>query len=175
MVVRKRLQITGSALAFITTTATDGVPVFADDEIAGVVLDQFDETLQHFGVFLVGYVLMPTHLHALLSFPHIEELSHFMQSFKILSAKRVKELESSRRYNQLWSNGSFRLWKIRFDDLIVTSEEQFRVKLDYIHNNPVKAGLVLHPADWRNSSAGDWLKDVPGRIRIEKTFGWLRE
>ena len=130
---------------------------------------------------------MPSHLHALLGFRQIELLSKFMQSFKILSAKRIKELllddggadvdspwaNRPQFLDQLFTDGKFRLWQPRFDDVVITSQEQFKVKLDYIHHNPVKAGLIDRAEDWEYSSAGDWLSDRAGVIAIDKKFEWI--
>jgi len=70
---------------------------------------------------------------------------------------------------------TIRLWKPRFDDLIVTSERQLKIKMEYIHNNPVKAGLVEQAEDWTYSSAVDWLTDRSGLITIDKEYNWLLE
>jgi putative transposase len=173
MVVRKRLKITGRALVFVTTAVTDWLPIFSNEVLAHTVLAQLRETSNHFGVSLVGYVLMPSHLHALLGFPHVELLSKFMQSVKILSAKRIKELDLGIYRDRLRVNGEFRLWRPRFDDLLISSEKQLKIKLDYIHNNPVKAGLVTHAGDWKYSSASDWLDNCPGIIKVDKEFSWM--
>jgi len=116
---------------------------------------------------------MPSHLHALMGFRHVEQLSKFMQSFKILSSKRIKELDLGTFHDQLWHNGNFRLWKPRFNDLVITSEKQFRIKLDYIHNNPIKAGLATRAGDWRYSSASEWSHDRPGMIKVDREFSWM--
>jgi putative transposase len=173
MVVRKRLDIKGSALVFVTTTAHGWTPVFDDHSCAETVLGQLRDALIYYDVSAVGYVLMPTHLHMLLGFRHIENLSRFMHSFKILSSKSVAPVVAHRLRQNLLVNGRFRLWKPRFDDLIITSEHQFQVKLDYIHNNPVKAGLVENACDWRNSSAVDWARGGSGLLPIEKEYAWL--
>ncbi len=174
MVIRKRLDICGSALFFVTTTIVDWKPVFNEPIIARSVLQQLGDSLNYFHVSLAGYVLMPTHLHALLGFPHAEELSRFMQSFKILSSKKVKELPQLARFNFQDARGSFSLWKPRFDDLMITSERQFTVKLNYIHENPVRAGLAALAVDWAYSSAGAWCQNKEGLLPIEKQFKWTR-
>ena len=61
----------------------------------------------------------------------------------------------------------------RFDDLIIYSEKQLRIKLEYIHNNPVRAGLTENALDWKYSSAVDWLSDKKGMIDIVKDYSWL--
>jgi len=58
--------------------------------------------------------------------------------------------------------------------LVVTSQEQFRIKLDYIHNNPVKAGLVSDACRWPYSSVSDWLSDRAGLLRVDKEFSWTK-
>jgi putative transposase len=172
MVVRKRLDIKGTALVFVTTTVKDWIPVFQEEEIVHIIIGQLRESLDYFEVSLVGYVIMPTHLHLLLGFRQIERLSKFMQSFKILSAKAVKKVTSGRIGLSLMEEGRFRLWRPRFDDLIITSQRQFQVKLDYIHNNPVKAGFVERAQDWNFSSAMDWLGNKCGLLPIDKDFKW---
>ena len=69
----------------------------------------------------------------------------------------------------------YKLWKPRFDDLIVNSEKQLKIKMEYIHNNPVKAGFVEHAEDWTYSSAVDWLTARRGLLSIDKEYQWLVE
>ncbi len=174
MVIRKRLDICGPALFFVTTTVTDRKPAFNDPVIAQAVLLQLDESLKIYQVSLTGYVLMPTHFHALLGFRQAEDLSRFMQSFKILTSKRVKDLPESAKFGLRGVHGSFALWKPRFDDLLINSEKQFRVKLNYIHENRVRAGLVGSAAEWPYSSAATWYQDRAGLLAIDKDFKWTR-
>ena len=117
MVVRKRLDIKGRALVFVTATIHEWTPIFRADNIALAILNKLGETTQYFGVALIGNVLMPTHLHLLLGFKRIELLSKFMQSFKILSSKEVKDLVPNSWRDRLNVDGKFRMWKPRFDNL----------------------------------------------------------
>jgi len=172
MVIRRRLPIKGPALAFITTTVKDHLPIFTQQNTADALILQLKESFALSGDSLVGYVLMPSHIHLLMGMKKIENLSRFIQTFKSLSSRRIKRLNLGRFDNQLRGYAHFRLWRPRFDDVIIQSEKQFRVKLDYIHNNPVKAGLVSNAVDWKYSSASDWLANKPGLIRIDKRFTW---
>ena len=161
-------------MVFVTTTTVERIPVFKSQAVCESVVAQLEETSRYFAVSLVGYVLMPSHLHALLGLPKIEFLSKFMQSFKSLTSRRLKNLFSDNLKNSLWNTGRFRLWRPRFDDVVITSEKQFRIKLDYIHNNPVKAGLTTKPEDWKYSSAYEWLGDSKRLIGIDKYFEWVK-
>ncbi|PKK82440.1 MAG: hypothetical protein CVT49_13725 [candidate division Zixibacteria bacterium HGW-Zixibacteria-1] len=173
MVVRKRLELHGPALVFVTTTIQEWTPIFQEEKLASLIVSQLKETIEHYRVSLVGYVLMPSHLHMLLGFKEIGKLSRFMQSFKILSSKLLKDSIPKSISGKFFNKNNFRLWKPRFDDLIITSEEQFRIKLNYIHFNPVKTGLVDNPTDWKYSSAGDWILEKPGLMPIDKDFTWI--
>jgi REP element-mobilizing transposase RayT len=159
-------------MVFVSTTVKDWIPVFADEACANTVLDQLRQTISRHQLCLCAYVLMPSHLHALLGFREIERLSQVMQSFKSLSARRIKLLLPQELSEAFDRSGEFVFWRPRFDDLIIWSEKQFRIKTDYIHNNPVKAGLVKLPTDYSFSSAGDWLMDKEGLIPVDKEWTW---
>ena len=102
----------------------------------------------------------------------ISLLSSFVQAFKSLTARRLKNLGLMTNLKQYNSTGSFRLWKRRFDDVIIVSEKQFRRKLQYIHDNPMKSGLVKNALDWEFSSARAWMNGEIGEIEIKKDFRW---
>jgi putative transposase len=169
MVLRKRLIAPGQAMVFVTTTVRDWKPVFEDPDCAEVALTQLAETVSFFGHALAAYVLMPTHLHALLGLANLQQLSQIMQSFKSLSARRLRPLLRPEYMEMFDHTGRFTFWKQRFDDLVIWSEKQFRIKVEYIHNNPVKAGLAKQAIDYPYSSARDWLTGVDGKVHIDKT------
>lgn len=173
MPVNKRLNLSGPALAFITTTVKDWIPVFSLEKAALLVISQFEEASKFYGVAVIGYVLMPSHIHALVGFPEVAELSKYMQAFKSLTSRKLEEIDLGPYRSQLIKNGQFRLWKRRFDDSIIYSEKQLRIKLEYMHNNPVKDGFVDNPIQWEYSSAVDWLTDGEGLIEINKDYSWL--
>jgi putative transposase len=78
-------------------------------------------------------------------------------------------------YSTLIHENRYNLWKPRFDDLVVWSGKQFKIKTEYIHNNPVKAGLVRDATEYEYSSARYWLLGEPGPIPIDKEWKWTKE
>ncbi len=162
-------------MVFITTTVRNWLPIFSDRDCALTALDQLRETVNYHDLSLVAYVLMPSHVHLLLGFKHIEIMSKVMQSFKLLSAHRLKPLIPLEFANELHIGDSFRMWQPRFDDVIIHSEKQFKIKIEYIHNNPVKAGLVHTAMHYEYSSAGDWLSDKKGPLPVDKDWSWLKD
>ena len=172
MPVRKRLHITGPAAVFVTTAVKDWTPIFTDPPLAREVTLQLRETASHFGASIIAYVIMPSHVHALLGLKRVEELSRLMQAFKVLTTMRIVPLVSSQQRAQFGDHRKFQFWRPRFDDLIIWSEKQFRMKVEYIHNNPVKAGLCRQATDYAYSSARDWLLSEEGALPIDKSWNW---
>jgi len=173
-------------MVFVTTTVREWTPVFADPTCAKAALAQLAETVSYFGHALTAYVVMPTHLHALVGLANLQQLSRVMQSFVGQDSCSPDNLNSQEHkatdllfllrpedMEVFYYNGRFVFWKQRFDDLVIWSEKQFRIKVEYIHNNPVKAGLVERSVDYTYSSARDWLAGIKGRVNIDKTWDWI--
>ena len=173
MPVLRLKNITGPGLVFVTTTAIDWHPVFKPPHIARAIAQQIAETASFLDISIVGYVVMPSHVHLLLGFPEVSLLSKAVQSFKSITSRRLRGMDLSPSEKQIMQSGSFRLWKRRFDDVIITSRMQFKRKLQYIHNNLVKAGLVEEATEWEFSSARSWLMGEVGLIKIDKEYKWI--
>ena len=106
---------------------------------------------------LVGYVLMPDHVHLLISEPPGSTPAKVVQVFKqrlsrkLRGRKRVAGSQLSLRFPEL-SSLPRRFWQRRYYDFNVYSRRKLREKLDYMHANPVKERLVRDPRDWPWSS-----------------------
>jgi len=88
-----------------------------------------------YGFRVVGYVVMPEHVHLLVTEPERETLAVAMQAMKQSVARRRVKV-----------GGHF--WQPRYYDFNVWSEKKRIEKLRYIHRNPVRRGLVENPEDW---------------------------
>jgi putative transposase len=168
-------DLSGPALIFITTACLSWIPVFRDDKMAELAAIQLNETAIIKRVSIAAYVIMPTHFHALLRFSDIKEMPEFMRSFKSLTSRAIKDLNLVVLGEPLCSPNKYHLWMRGYDEVIIYSKEQFKIKLDYIHNNPVKAGLVNSAVDWKYSSARDWLLGEKGLVQIDKCTSWLKK
>ena len=122
----------------------------------------------------MAYVLMPSHLHTVIGVSDYPLIAKFMQSFKIVSSKSLKPHVGGDFRGRFDKNGRFNLWQPRYDELLIVSERQFRRKVEYIHTNPVRAGLVGEPEDWPYSSAGEWSGKESGIISIDRDFSFQR-
>lgn len=112
---------------------------------------------------LIAYVIMPDHLHCILALSEDVALSVFMRDFKKFTSVAIKKFLNEndecdlierklQKHVPPHSNRSFKLWKDRFDDVAIYSDEVLLAKMNYIKNNPVKAGLVEHPENYLYSS-----------------------
>ena len=115
---------------------------------------------------------MPEHVHLLVSEPPGSNPSIALQVVKQEVSRRLgKEhrLASGSQAGVMFAEAQTEehFWQRRFYDFNVWSEKKFREKLEYMHANPVKRGLVVHPKDWPWSSWGYYALGVPGLIRVD--------
>ena len=68
----------------------------------------------------------------------------------------------------LWEPEAEHIWQPRFYDFNVWSQRKRGEKLRYMHENPVKRGLVLEPGQWVWSSFRDYAYDEPGRVKLNQ-------
>ena len=97
---------------------------------------------------------MPDHVHALVWFPQSDRLSHLMKQWKRLSSVKLKE--HLRIYMPAYASRidlSDPIWQAKYYDFNVYSKRMIEEKLAYMHDNPVRAGLVKLPGRWESSSA----------------------
>ena len=97
---------------------------------------------------------MPDHVHALIWFPETRQLSRFMNEWKGQSSHALKKLFRTQFPNYLSQlDPSDPVWQARYYGFNIWTSRKVEEKLDYIHLNPVRDGLVDRAVDWRWSSA----------------------
>jgi len=104
-----------------------------------------------------AYVIMPNHFHLLISIRQGNSISAYMRDLKKMIAYE---------YYQMNRMQTVRFWHSRFDDFDIVNEDTYKVKLNYLHQNPVRAGLVKEPEEWAYSSARYYMRDEPGIITV---------
>src|SRR5262245_17850442 len=101
-----------------------------------------------------GFVLMPDHVHALLWLPEPQDLERFLHGWKRMSSFRIRQWYAKNAANYFTDFGpGDRFWQPKSYAFHIYSETKLREKLDYMHLNPVRAGLVKQADDWHWSSA----------------------
>ncbi len=125
-----------------------------DNQAKGIVIYYLSVQLKNQAGKCLGFVVMPEHVHALVHFKEQGQLSIFMSQWKRRSSIELKRLYRNelRFYGErIDVNGP--MWQAKYYVFNVFTEIKIREKLDYMHNNPVKAGLVENSVDWPYSSA----------------------
>jgi putative transposase len=112
---------------------------------------------------LIGYVVMPEHVHILVSEPNKGDPSKALQ---VLKQRVSKNLLGKRLVGDQSSEQHF--WMKRFYDFNVWNGRKITEKLEYMHLNPVKKGLVLRPRDWPWSSWSYYTTGEKGLIAIDR-------
>jgi putative transposase len=117
-----------------------------------------DNTRRSHRLFFTGYVVTPEHVHLLVSEPERGILSTAIQALKQSVARRLA------------LRGAEPFWQARYYDFNVWSEGKRIEKLNYMHMNPVKRGLVTHPRDWPWSSFRHYASGYQGFVEIESEW-----
>jgi putative transposase len=169
----------GNDLHFLTFSCYRRRPLFRKHAHCELFLKILDRVRTRYRVVVLGYVVMPEHIHLLLSEPQRETLSTAIQALKLgvvrsmrcASGGAVVTPPRSRKTSETWGTPGHpdRFWQARFYDFNVWTERKRIEKLRYIHRNPVERGLVSSPEQWRWSSFRWYLCGETGPVRINDT------
>ena len=162
MTHRFRISLDSQAL-FITVVTKDRLPVFKTEKMKSVLCRAIDEARASAGFLLFAYVIMIDHLHLLTSRP--TTTSNVLRVLKGITARRVIDYLKEKNFLSSLSklehqgrerNHRYSLWQTEKNVFPIFSERKFMEKVQYIHQNPVRAGLVERATDYRWSSARIW-------------------
>ena len=144
---------------FVTTTFRDWRPHGNSPGFYEDLVESLRFCLDKYAARLAGYALMPSHVH-LVVFANGTQLSGMMRDFKKYTGQKIAADRGIK--------GG--IWMPRYDRVATWSENVMRTKLEYIHQNRVKARLVAVATEWQWSSAGDYLTDRQGPLPVWKNW-----
>ena len=151
---RRRIWDQDGDSHFVTFSCYKRRRLLDADGAKTIVVQALAEQLPRQDATCVGFVVMPQHVHALLWLPEAGHLSAFMKYWKQKSSGAIKALFRERLTSYATRiDLAEPIWQPRYYDFNVWSERKLREKLDYMHGNPVSAGLAEEPTDWQFSSA----------------------
>ena len=160
----KRFLISHDSPAlYITIVAKDRLPVFRTEQMKQVLCHAINEARRSANLLLFAYVMMIDHLHLLTNRP--STTSNVLRIIKGLTARRVIDYLkvnnhasslAKLRHQSRERNYNYSLWQTEKNVLPIFSEGMFMEKVNYIHQNPVRAGFVQRVTDYRWSSARIW-------------------
>jgi len=176
--MRTRYRINNVNVAhFITSTIIEWLPAFTTAACCDILIRSFQYCRENKGLKIHGWVILDSHFHAIVSGPDPSRTIAALRKFTAheilnqLKAEGREWLQNQLSYfcaahkhasaHQVWQEG-VHPQSIAGDDMMLQ-------KLEYLHNNPVKRGLVASPEHWRYSSAHEWL---PGAIPVLRVDPW---
>ena len=136
------------------------MPLLGTERARHLFLKILSEVRERHDFALIGYVVMPEHIHLLISEPNVGNPSTVMQVLKQRVSRAMHRRRRRTRTEQksLWDESPVRknqpFWQRRFYDFNVWSAKKRKEKMNYMHFNPVKRGLVTHPKVWVWSGYG---------------------
>jgi len=159
-------------LHFVTCSCYRRLPFLKRARSRDRVLSILEQVRQRYRLVVVGYVVMPEHIHLLITEPEIGSPSTVMQVLKQRTAHALlrKRRRRDPRQRELFGEEPRAFWQARFYDFNVWTTKKRIEKLRYMHRNPVKRGLVESPEQWRWSSYRFYLLGEPGPVRVNE--GW---
>lgn len=158
----KRFHQSGQS-HFVTFSCYHRHPKLNNPEACRIFLEALEAARARFAMRVYGYVLMPEHVHLLLSEPESGTLAEAIHFVKLTSAKRLAS-------RCLPTADEGRFWQARCYDRNVRDHREFVVKLRYLHRNPVKRGLCRTAEQWPWSSFQHYVTGVSGIVEIESEW-----
>ncbi|HEV3482612.1 MAG TPA: transposase [Candidatus Acidoferrales bacterium] len=161
-------------LHFITFSCYRRLPRLGSARARTIFVRVLAEVRDRCGFKLVGYVVMPEHVHLLISEPQMGTPSTVVQLLKQRASRRLRTHRRKRTPQaqlRLWQESleakQSALWQRRFYDFNVWSRKKKIEELAYMHMNPVKRGLVRRPDHWLWSSCKFYQRQEGILIRID--------
>ncbi|MGH9556230.1 MAG: REP-associated tyrosine transposase [Terriglobales bacterium] len=140
---------------FITLSCYRREPRLDTPESRHTFESELERVRTWYGLCVVGYVVMPEHVHLLVGEPERKSLPIAIQMLKQNVARKL---------------GPGPFWQVRYFDFLVWGPKKRVEKLRYMHRNPVKRGLVERPEDWLWSSFNHYATGCEGAVEIESEW-----
>jgi putative transposase len=154
---RRRVVDDPAHAHFVTFSCSGRRKLLNQDRCKRIVVSFLEETRREFDGLCMGFVIMPEHVHALLRFRTKGRLSKFKQEWKRRSSVGLSGYFERTRNPVLEfitiGEGQHQVWTPKQYDFDVYSRKKAVEKLHYMHENPVRRGLVKQAVDWPFSSA----------------------
>lgn len=172
---------TDGALFYVTFSVVDWLPIFVSEAACRIVTESLDFCHRQKGLRINAYVIMPTHLHAILFVSHEARrasqiarrgspdpaatvLEQIVTDFRKFTGRRLADFCSqhlpacfqSVLQERAGSDRERRFWQPTRHPVQIETQHFWQTKFDYLHLNPVRKGLVRRAEDWRFSSVSYW-------------------
>ena len=173
--------VKGVALYYITFTVVDWLPVFIDETACKIVTDSLNFCIRNKFLGVNVYVILPTHLHALVFDTQfdpdrlkrsLDDIRKFTGRQLVAHARQhLPKCFSKLLAEQAGQDRQHRFWQPTQHPVGIFTQDFWKQKMDYLHDNPCRKGLVSCSEDWRFSSARYWLTGKTSEVQL-CDVGW---
>lgn len=177
MGIQKIFDVEGHA-HFTTINVYKRIPILENYELCDLIIENLEYYRKKFKFRLLGYVILPNHLHIIILPNTSTKYSDIVRDFKKgVAFAVIKKLSDTGnrglldrfRLNSIREDGQrYSIWQRKYFDFNIFSEKTLLKKLEYIHNNPVELRLVETPGEWRYSSWRNYCLGDSSIISIDK-------
>ena len=166
---------------FVSFATVYWIDVFVREQYFQIIIDSLKYSIEHLGMELYCWCIMPSHVHLIFSAKN-NNPAIILGKLKEFTSKQLSKdiLENSQESRKEWlmnafsyavrhnnNNEHFQFWQQDFHPIALTNEDIYRQKMEYLHNNPVKEGIVWQPQDYKYSSAIDYYENKTGLLPLE--------
>ena len=162
---------------FVTSSIVNWIPLFRNPDLSEIVLNSLRYLQRQHILILYGYVIMEDHIHLIIE---ADDVSKTMRSFKSYTARKIIDhlmqtedipmLALLKKYKlESHIESTYQVWQEGFHPILLKNSEMMLQKIKYIHDNPVRKGLIKKPEEWKYSSASNYL-GMEGLISVKITW-----
>jgi putative transposase len=160
-------MVEGVGVYFVTFSVIDWLPVFISEDSCKIIVDSLNFCIEKKFLRVNAYVIMPTHLHAIVFDADFDSdsLKHALDDFRKFTGRSLADYCGQHMPNcftetfkqHAGEDRQRRFWQATQHPVGIYTEKFWKQKMDYLHMNPCRKGLVRAPEDWRFSSAAFWM------------------
>jgi REP element-mobilizing transposase RayT len=167
---------------FVTMTIVEWIDIFTRKEYCEIIIASLEYCHKNKGLKVFEYVIMPNHLHLIVKAAGNIKLSQIISDFKKHTTREILKLlrTDNRKYILNLLSNSFdrkkdyekQIWQRENCPETISTSHFYKQKVRYIHDNPVRKGLVARPEDWLYSSARNRLVGDNSIITLDDFIAW---
>ena len=166
---------------FVTFTVVGWIDVFSREMYKEKMLESLNFCIQKKGLVVYAWIIMTNHVHLIIS-SHDNKIADIVRDIKKFTSRQIIELvaQNPKESRKAWmlnifsfvgkgnkSNTNYQFWKQDYHPVELNTNEILEQRLLYLHENPVRAGLVWEPWHYKYRSAIDYYTSENGLLKIE--------
>ena len=166
---------------FVTFSVVGWIDVFSREQYKELFIESLKYCQENKGMVLHAWVIMTNHVHLIIS-SNDNKLENIVRDLKKYTSKQIIKAiqENNMESRKEWmlnifsytgknnnNNKEFQFWKQDYHPIELNSAEKIKQRLDYLHENPVRSGLVWEPWHYKYSSAIDYYTNEHGLLKVE--------